>query len=81
MITDLPMNLSTLDPDQLEQAKRDRDERMSILFRGWPAVGDSEMRELRKLSNERQRLARYVGSVRGLRGLRAHSPDSVVASR
>lgn len=41
---DLPTNLSTLDPEQLEQAKRDRDERRSVLFRGWPLVNDTEMR-------------------------------------
>jgi hypothetical protein len=39
VIKDLPTNLSALDPERLEQAKRDRDERMSILFRGL-AVGE-----------------------------------------
>jgi hypothetical protein len=80
MIEDLPTNLSTLDSDQLEQAKLDRDERMSILFRGWPSVNDIEMRELRKLSNERQRLARHVGSVRTLHALRARAMPSALAS-
>jgi hypothetical protein len=79
VIVDLPTNLSTLDPEQLERAKRDRDERMAILFRGWPSVNDAEMRELRRLSNERQRLARHVGNVRGLHALRAHSLRPVVA--
>jgi len=37
---------------------------MSILFREWPSVNDTELRELRKLSNERQRLARHAGSTR-----------------
>ena len=80
MIKDLPSNLSTLDPDQLEQAKRDRDERMSILFRGWPSVNDTEMRELRKLSNERQRLARHVGNVRSLHALRAQAMPAALAN-
>jgi hypothetical protein len=80
MIKDLPPNLSTLDPDQLEQAKRDRDERMSILFRDWPGVSETEMRELRKLSNERQRLARHVGSARSLHALRAHARPSALAN-
>ena len=80
MIKDLPANLSALDPDQLEQAKRDRDERMSILFRRWPSVNDTEMRELRKLSNERQRLARHVGSVRTLHALRARAVPSALAN-
>jgi len=80
MIKDLPANLSTLDPDQLEQAKRERDERMSILFRGWPAVDDSEMRELRKLSNERQRLARHARALRDLHALAAHSRAPALAN-
>jgi len=66
IIKDLPANLSALDPDQLAQGKHDRDERMSILFRRWPTVSDTEMRELMRLSNERQRLARHGGSVRSL---------------
>jgi hypothetical protein len=81
VIADLPTNLSTLGPEQLEQAKRDRDERMSILFRGWPSVNDAEMRELRKLSSERQRLSRHVGTVRGLRALRTHSVGPVLAEQ
>ena len=81
MIADLPPNLSTLDLAQLENAKRDRDERMSMLFRGWPAVNDNEMKELRKLSNERQRLARHVGSVRALHALRAQAMPSALANQ
>ena len=80
MIEDLPANLSTLEPEQLDRAKRDRDERMSNLFRGWSSVTNAEMTELRKLSNERQRLARHAGSVRGLRALRAPSGRPVLAN-
>jgi len=80
MIKDLPANLSALEPDQLEQAKRDRDERMSILFREWPSVNDTELRELRKLSNERQRLARHAGSTRSLRALRKQAIPSALAN-
>jgi hypothetical protein len=81
VIEDLPRSLSTLNPEQLEHARRDRDERMSILFRGWPSVNEAEMRELRKLSNERQRLATHVGTLRGLHALRAHSPRPVIANK
>jgi hypothetical protein len=80
VIADLPTNLSTLDPEQLEQAKRDRDERMSILFSGWPSVNEAELRELRKLSNERQRLARHVGTRRRLHALRARPARPVAAN-
>jgi hypothetical protein len=55
----LPRSLSKLDDKQIGHAKRERDERMSILFRGWPYVNELEMTELRKLSDERQRLARH----------------------
>jgi hypothetical protein len=53
---------------------------MSILFRDWPGVSETEMRELRKLSNERQRLARHVGSARSLHALRAHARPSALAN-
>ena len=44
---------------------------MSDLFRDWSSLGKVEMSELRKLSDERQRLARHVGLRRDLRGLRS----------
>jgi hypothetical protein len=70
-IENLPKNLSALDRNQIRDASQDRDERMSVLFRSWPALSKIELRELRRLSDERQRLARHVGIVRGLRALRA----------
>jgi hypothetical protein len=71
VIESLPTNLSALDGSQIRDARRDRDERMSLLFRRWPALSKIELRELRRLSDERQRLARHVGIIRGLRALRA----------
>lgn len=71
-IENLPANLSALDHEELRKARESRDERMSILFRGWPSLNKIEMRELRKLSDERQRLARHVGILRRLHLLRAH---------
>jgi hypothetical protein len=73
MIENLPSNLSALDREQIGEARRHRDERMSILFRGWPSLNKTEMRELRKLSDERQRLARHLGIRRTLRTLRSTS--------
>ncbi len=67
----LPKNLSVLDHEELRDARRHRDDRMSLLFRSWPSLTDIELRELRKLSDERQRLARHVGILRGLHALRA----------
>jgi hypothetical protein len=79
----LPANLGTLDRDQLRQATRTRDERMSILFRLWPALSTIEMRELRKLSDERQRIARHIGIVRRLHTLRTPrtSPEEAGSAR
>jgi hypothetical protein len=81
MIEELPRNLSTLDAAQLERARSDRDERMSILFRRWPTVNNAEMRELRKLSHDRQRLARHVGTLHGLHALRSHPAPRAEATR
>jgi hypothetical protein len=66
----LPANLGALDREQLRQATLTRDERMSILFRLWPGLSTIEMRELRKLSDERQRIARHLGIIRRLHTLR-----------
>ena len=71
MIENLPRNLLQLDGDELRVARRQRDERMSHLFRSWPALDKVELRELRRLSDERQRLARHVGALRHLHALRA----------
>jgi hypothetical protein len=71
VIESLPKNLSALDRNQIRDARQDRDDRMSVLFRSWPALSKIELRELRRLSDERQRLARHVGIVRRLRALRA----------
>jgi hypothetical protein len=71
MIENLPRNLAVLDDAELHDAKQDRDERMSTLFRSWPSLSKLEMEELRKLSDERQRLARHVGIRRRLHALRA----------
>ena len=70
MIDSLPKSLSELDHEQIEEARQCRDERMTRLFRDWPALSKADMQELRTLSVERLRLARYVGHIRGLRALR-----------
>jgi hypothetical protein len=70
-VVDLPRNLLLLDDGELLDARRARDERMSLLFRSWPSLSNIEVRELRKLNDERQRLARHVGILRHLHALRA----------
>jgi hypothetical protein len=71
VIQTLPKSLSSLDESELRDARHDRDERMSVLFGRWPALSKIELRELRTLSDERQRLARHVGILRRLHALRA----------
>ena len=70
LIADLPQNLARLDDSELRDARHDRDERMSLLFGRWSSLSQVELRELRRLSDERQRLARHVGILRGLHALR-----------
>jgi hypothetical protein len=67
----LPRSLSLLDETELRDARHDRDERMSVLFGRWPSLSKIELRELRTLSDERQRLARHVGILRRLHAPRA----------
>jgi hypothetical protein len=60
----LPENLAELKPEALELAARARDKRLGPLFRRWPSLSRPELSELKRLYNERLRLARYVGKRR-----------------
>jgi len=64
MIKKLPKNVSLLDREGLRRARDTRDERLSVLFRRWPSLTKIEVNEIRRLHDERQRLARYVGMLR-----------------
>ena len=64
MIKKLPKNVSMLDREGLRRARDTRDERLSVLFRHWPSLNKIELKEIRRLHDERQRLARYVGMLR-----------------
>jgi hypothetical protein len=70
VIENLPQRLSLLDHNELRDARQDRDERMSHLFHSWPSLSKTELAELRRLSDERQRLARHGGTLRSLHALR-----------
>jgi hypothetical protein len=70
----LPENLSELDAKAVLQARDRRDDRLTTLFRRWPNLPRNELRELRRVSDERQRLARYIGKVRARRN-RARSRE------
>ena len=60
----LPENLWELDRDQLREASDARDARLSVLFRRWSSLSGIELRETRRLNDERQRLARSIGRLR-----------------
>ena len=60
----LPPELAVLDYDDLVAQRATRDERIAILFRQWPKLGGRELRELRRLYDERLRLARHFGRIR-----------------
>jgi hypothetical protein len=64
----LPEDLSELDARALERAANSRDSRLSPLFRRWPSLNGAERSELKRLYNERLRLARHLGR----RGRRSH---------
>jgi hypothetical protein len=64
MIKKLPKDVSVLGRQGLRRARDARDERLSVLFRRWPALNKIELNEIRRLHDERQRLARYVGMLR-----------------
>jgi hypothetical protein len=60
----LPTDLSALGREGVEKAKAVRDGRLASLFRRWPAVSKLELAELRRLHDERLRLARHSGARR-----------------
>ena len=64
MIKKLPKDVSVLGREGLRRARDTRDERLSVLFRRLPALNKIELNEIRRLHDERQRLARYVGMLR-----------------
>ncbi|MBA3375532.1 MAG: hypothetical protein H0U00_06925 [Actinobacteria bacterium] len=64
MIDDLPENLSALNPEGMREEADVRDTRISALFGRWPALSSVEASELKKLYNERLRVARSVGATR-----------------
>ena len=65
---ELPSDLNALDRPDLDDARTSRDDRLSALFRRWPALSSRELRELRETWRERVRIARHVGSRRARRG-------------
>jgi hypothetical protein len=65
---DLPPDLGALDDADLVVQRATRDARLAALFRRWPRLAGREHKELRRLYDERLRLARHFGRLRGGRG-------------
>jgi hypothetical protein len=61
---ELPNDLATLDDHDLVVERTIRDDRLATLFRRWPRLASRESQELRRLYDERLRLARHFGRVR-----------------
>ena len=61
---ELPENLSALDDELILEERDARDEKLRPLFRRWPSLDKTEMRELRRVYAERVRLARWIGRRR-----------------
>ena len=53
-----------MDLEGLKRENDERDRRLTPLFRRWPSLNAIEMTELRRLFDERIRLARRIGSLR-----------------
>ena len=64
MSAPLPEDLSELGEGTVAKERVARDNRLAALFRRWGNLDRSEMRELRRLHDERMRIARYVGRRR-----------------
>jgi hypothetical protein len=61
---ELPPDLGALDDDDLVLQRATRDARIAALFRSWPKLARRELKELRRLHDERLRLARHLGRLR-----------------
>jgi hypothetical protein len=64
VMKDLPPDLGALDDDDLMLQRATRDARIAALFRTWPQLAGRELKELRRLYDERLRLARHLGRLR-----------------
>lgn len=63
-VKDLPDDLAAMDVSELAKQRAIRDDRLARLFRRWPTLAGRELHELRRLYDERLRLARYFGRIR-----------------
>lgn len=63
-IRTLPDAVKKLPSEALEREAEVRDRHITSLFRRWPALNGAELSDLRRLYDERLRLAKSVGARR-----------------
>lgn len=63
----LPDDLAAMEAQELARERAIRDERLTRLFRRWPALSRLEVRELKKIYRERLRIAKHLGRLRARR--------------
>ena len=61
---ELPDDLAAMESDELATQRAIRDERLTRLFRRWPALSRLEVRELKTIYGERLRIAKHLGRFR-----------------
>ena len=61
---ELPDDLTSMGSADLARQREVRDERLTPLFRRWPALSRTELRDLRRIYVERLRIAKYLGRRR-----------------
>lgn len=61
---ELPDDLEVMGHAELSEQSALRDDRLTALFRRWPALSRLELRQLRVMYAERLRIARHLGRLR-----------------
>ena len=61
---ELPDDLAAMATTELSQQRAIRDDKLTPLFRRWPALTRLELGELRRMYADRLRIARNLGSRR-----------------
>ena len=61
---ELPDDLAAVGDAELSEQRAIRDDKLAPLFRRWPALSRPELGRLRRMYEERLRIARYLGRRR-----------------
>jgi hypothetical protein len=61
---ELPDDLAAVGSAELSEQRAIRDDKLAPLFKRWPALSRPELGQLRRMYEERLRIARYLGRRR-----------------